>query len=124
MGKYDKFIEALNASWGKDTAYRKDADNWTKDNPAIGQCAITSLLFNELYGGTIYSGETDDGIVHYWNRRFGIKRDFTKQQFSNKLYFHNIKKWDRDELLKTGNVAKRYEILRDRVFRILNANKK
>ena len=120
MSKYKRFIEALNASWSKDTAYRTDAENWTPDNPALGQCAITALLFNELYGGSIYSGIADNGVVHYWNRKNGIKRDFTKQQFKERLRFNNIKKWDREELLSTGNVRERYGILRERVLKIIS----
>lgn len=116
MGKYTQFIEALNASWGKDTAYRKDAENWTPQNPALGQCAITALLFNELYGGKIYSGVSDSGIVHYWNRKYGIRFDFTKQQFKEKIRFRKVKKWDRNDLLATGNVNERYELLRSRVL--------
>ena len=121
MSKYDKFIEALNASWSKDTAYRKDAEKWTPQNPSLGQCAITALLFNELYGGRIYSGVSDDGIIHYWNRKFGIKYDFTKQQFAKKIRFRKIKKWNREELLKTGNVAERYDLFKNRVLAIMKA---
>ncbi len=120
MKKYSTFAVALAQSWGKDTAYRKDAENWTPDNPALGQCAITALLFNELYGGSIYSGIADNGVVHYWNRKNGIKRDFTKQQFKDRLKFKKIKKWDREELLSTGNVRERYTILRERVLKALN----
>ena len=117
MGRYSIFFNALNESWGKDTAYRKDALNWTSDNPALGQCAITALLFNELYGGRIYSGVTDDGVVHYWNRKYGIKYDFTKQQFNPMVKFRDVKRWNRNELLATGNVAERYALLRQRVLR-------
>lgn len=119
MIKYSTFADALYRSWGKDTAYRQDAENWSEDNPALGQCAVTALLFNELFGGKIYSGVADNGVVHYWNRRLGIKRDFTKQQFKERLVFRNVKKWDREELLSTGNVRERYNILRGRVFQIL-----
>lgn len=121
MKKYSKFVEALHLSWGKDTAYRKDAENWTPQNPALGQCAITALLFNEFYGGRIYSGVSNDGTVHYWNRKFGIKRDFTKQQFTKKMRFKKIKRWDREELLKTGNVAERYNLFRSRVLAIMKS---
>ena len=123
MNKYQVFKAALNESWGRDTAYRKDAEKWTKENPALGQCAITALLFNELFGGQIYSGVSDTGIVHFWNRKYGIKYDFTKQQFPKNLHFKNIKRWNRDELLATGNVAERYQLLRNRVLKKLgNSN--
>ncbi len=113
---FSKFKQALKRSWQKDTAYYKDAPNWTSDNPALGQCAVTALLFNEFFGGKIYSGTSNDGIVHYWNKRFGIKFDLTKQQFKKKLKFYKITKWDRNDLLKTGDVQERYELLRQRTL--------
>lgn len=116
MKKYSCFRNALEKSWGKDTAYRKDAENWTPNNAALGQCAITALLFNELYGGHIYSGIAHNGVVHYWNRKWGIKFDFTKQQFPHDTVFRKVKCWNRDDLLATGNVLERYTILRQRVL--------
>ena len=43
--------------------------------------------------------------MHYWNRKAEIKIDLTKQQFSDKLHFKNVKRWNREDLLATGNVA-------------------
>lgn len=111
-----KFKKALAQSWGKDTSYHKDAPNWTPENPALGQCAISALLFNEYFGGKIYSGVSDTGIVHYWNKIYGIKVDLTKQQFPRGLKFKNIICWDRNELIATGNVDKRYNLLRQRML--------
>lgn len=111
-----KFKKALAKSWGKDTSYHKDAPKWTSENPALGQCAITALLFNEYFGGKIFSGVSETGIVHYWNRIFGIKVDLTKQQFQSNLIFKNITVWNRNDLLETGNVAERYNILKQRML--------
>lgn len=121
MMNYFKFKKALSKAWGQDTAYHKDAPNWTYDNPALGQCAITALLFNEYFGGTIYSGISESGIVHYWNRKCGIKIDLTKQQFNTKLKFSNIKLWNREELLSTGNVAERYDTLKNRTISLYDS---
>lgn len=110
----EKFIKAIEKSWGKDTAYRKDAPFWTTENPARGQCAITALIVNEYYGGQIYSGVSDNGIYHYWNVIRGEKVDLTEKQFETKLTFNNITKWDRDALLATGDVLERYSILKER----------
>lgn len=111
---YYKFKKALVASWAQDTAYHKDAVNWTPQNPALGQCAITALLFNEFFGGKIYSGVSEAGIVHYWNKKFGLKIDLTKQQFDKNIKFCEVTLWDRDHLLSTGNVEERYLLLRKR----------
>lgn len=109
-----KFKKALAKSWGKDTAYHKDAPNWTPENPALGQCAITALLFNEFFGGKIYSGVSESGIVHYWNKKLGLKIDLTKQQFDKKIKFFEVTLWERNHLLSTGNVEERYLLLRKR----------
>ncbi len=114
--KYALFKRALEKSWSRDTAYHKDAPNWTAENPALGQCAITALLFNEFFGGNIFSGASENGVVHYWNKKFGIKIDLTKQQFDKKLKFDNITKWDREDLLKTGDVQDRYNLLKRRTL--------
>jgi len=113
--KYSNFKKALSKAWAQDTAYHKDAPYWTPDNPALGQCAITALLFNEYFGGKIFSGISDSGIVHYWNKKFGFKIDLTAQQFDHKIVFHNITEWEREKLLLTGDVLQRYNILKERV---------
>lgn len=113
---YHKFKKAIAQSWCQDTAYHKDAPNWTPNNPALGQCAVTALLFNEFFGGTIYSGISDTGIMHFWNTKYGFKIDLTKQQFSGKIKFTNITQWDRRDLLQTGDVAVRYELLKKKVL--------
>lgn len=111
---YFKFKHNLPKAWCKETAYKKDAGNWSVDNPALGQCAVTALLFNEFFGGDIYSGVSEDGIMHFWNKWLGIKVDLTKQQFSEKKVFSQIQRWDRDELLLTGDVEVRYILLKQR----------
>lgn len=115
---YQKFRKALAKSWAHDTAYYKDAPNWTPTNPSLGQCAITALLFNEFFGGTIHSGVSDSGIMHFWNKKYGLKIDLTKQQFPQKIKFSNINRWNREELLQTGDVAARYEQLKKKVLTV------
>lgn len=112
-------FKAIISAWGKDTAYRRDAETWTKENPAKGQCAITALVVNDYFGGKIISGESTDGIVHFWNRVFGIKIDLTERQFKEKKKFKNLKLWDRNELLASGDVQNRYDILKRRVVKNL-----
>lgn len=110
----ERFITAIEKSWGKDTAYRKDAPFWSPKNPARGQCAITALIVNDYYGGQIYSGVSDTGIYHYWNVVNGNKVDLTEKQFETKLVFSNTKEWERGALLATGDVLERYITLKER----------
>jgi hypothetical protein len=104
-------IKAVKNAWGKDTAYHKDAERWTNKNPSIGQCAVTALVINHFFGGKIISGVSSDGAVHFWNRILGFKIDLTKSQFEGKKKFANLRVWNANDLILTGNVEKRYQAL-------------
>jgi len=70
---------ALDRSWSKETAYPTDASNWTRDNPSLGQCAVTSLIIQARLGGQIHKNSK---FNHYWNElRSEVEVDFTKDQF-------------------------------------------
>jgi N-acetylglutamate synthase-like GNAT family acetyltransferase len=77
---------AIRASWGRDTS--DDADEWSEDNPARGQCVGTALLVRELLGGEILLANVlrDGQRVerHAWNRLpSGLAVDLTRSQFRN-----------------------------------------
>ncbi|NLK72008.1 MAG: hypothetical protein GX285_03185 [Clostridiales bacterium] len=113
--RFLKLKKAIQKSWGVDTAYKDDIPKWSTNNPAAGQCAVTALVIHDFFGGQIYSGVSQDGVVHYWNKVHGIKIDLTRSQFKETKKFSNIIEWNASDLLKTGNVKERYEILRNRV---------
>ncbi|MBW8381954.1 MAG: hypothetical protein K0M69_05465 [Youngiibacter sp.] len=113
--RFLKLKKAIKRSWGIDTAYKDDVPKWSADNPAVGQCAVTALIIHEYFGGQIYSGESQDGVVHYWNKVHGFKIDLTRSQFKETKIFSNIIIWKPEDLLQTGNVRERYEILRSRI---------
>lgn len=110
-----KLQKAIKRSWGIDTAYKDDIPKWSADNPSAGQCAVTALIIHDYLGGQIYSGVSQDGVVHYWNKIHCLKIDLTRSQFKDTKIFSNITKWNAEDLLQTGNVRERYEILRSRV---------
>lgn len=75
---------AIRAGWSADTA--EEDDGWTPDNPARGQCDITSLVVHDIFGGELLAadvfrnGERVEG--HMWNRLpGGIEVDLTREQF-------------------------------------------
>ena len=76
--------QAIRACWTVDTS--DDADEWSPENPARGQCDITSLVVHDLLGGDLLAadvyrdGERIEG--HMWNRlSSGIEVDLTRDQF-------------------------------------------
>jgi len=76
----------LRAAWGPDTCDPHDLENWRPDNPARGQCGVTSLVVQDLLGGDLILGEVFVGQTkaghHYWNRLpDGAEVDLTADQF-------------------------------------------
>ena len=44
----------LRKSWCRATAHPSYQKDWTEDNPSYGQCCVTALVIQDLYGGDIY----------------------------------------------------------------------
>jgi len=77
---------AIRTAWGRETS--DDPDDWSEENPARGQCAVTALVVRELLGGDILVANVlrDGRRVerHAWNRLpSGIALDLTREQFVN-----------------------------------------
>lgn len=82
-------IEALiRSSWSEKTCDPEDLPEWSPENPARGQCAVTALVVQDLLGGELLLAEVRnaDGSrqgVHYWNRfADGVEVDLTREQFT------------------------------------------
>ena len=71
-----KVREALEKAWSSDTAVQ-----WSKENPANGQCNVTASVIQDLFGGEILRTRYPT-FWHYYNRIDGIRCDLTDSQFS------------------------------------------
>lgn len=78
---------AIRSSWGPDTS--DDPQDWSDENPARGQCAVTAMVVRELLGGEILIAPVlpRAGIGHEhhaWNRLpSGLEVDLTREQFTD-----------------------------------------
>lgn len=74
---------ALKNSWTRESS--SDPENWTPDNSAWGQCAVTALIVNDYLNGEIVWANAilPDGkeISHYFNKVNDSEKDFTRIQF-------------------------------------------
>lgn len=76
----------IRSSWGADTSPPEMNPRWDPEHPAKGQCGVTALVVNHLFGGDLVRGEvlaagqwTD---YHWWNRlASGVEIDLTGDQF-------------------------------------------
>lgn len=95
---------ALLGSWSIETS-----GNWLPDNPARGQCNVTALLINELFGGELLKTPLPEGD-HFYNRIDGERIDLTASQFDGHIDYLDITS-SRHEALAGTSMAK-YESLR------------
>ena len=50
-------------AWNEKTCFPLDRKDWDRSIPEIGQCAVTSLILQEVYGGKIAYNKN---LNHFW----------------------------------------------------------
>ena len=62
-------------------------NEWSKENPACGQCLPTSWIARHYLGGKVVQAVfSDRRIVHFWNvLPCGKEMDFTESQFQGEI---------------------------------------
>lgn len=114
-------FEALKECWIKETS--NQPEKWTKTNPSLGQCAITSIIVKEMFGGIIIRGEMKNGQKHYWNLVGNDVVDLTRDQFKHELSFERISLVNKSKLLENEDTAKRLVILKKKLKKELEKSK-
>lgn len=113
---------ALRKSWSAETAF----GSWDPQNPALNQCAVTALVVQDYFGGSLMRCPTTDGGSHYWNKLpDGMEIDLTIHQFDQgekALLKSEAEGRARGDLLSNPDTLKRYDILRDSVLKALVDN--
>ncbi len=101
----DEFIKIqsiFEKVWGKDTAFFEVQDDWSNENKALGQCAVTSLMVFDLLGGKIIY---DKPSFHLWNELpEGSRQDFSRIKFNDDRNF-SVTKYQTKEEIITGETA-------------------
>jgi hypothetical protein len=80
----DDVQRALRNAWSLSTA-----SQWTASNPAAGQCNVTSLLIQDLFGGELLKTPLPAGD-HFYNRIGGRRYDFTASQFDQPIVYMDL----------------------------------
>lgn len=78
------FRERVEAAWCKNSSYCPE--DWGSTDEAWGQCAVTAVLLQEVWGGELVRGWAVNErehirTRHYWNHVNGIDVDLTWRQF-------------------------------------------
>ena len=81
---------------------------WSNCNPTYGQCAVTSLLVRELFGGEIYKLEKEkyynnlinDEVIDLTKERFEYNLDYSKGIKRTKPFDEEtIKRYDKLKIM-------------------------
>ena len=87
-------------------------NEWSIDNPSLGQCAISTLIVNDYFGGKIMRCMTSSGS-HYYNLIDNEIVDLTVEQFLGKIPNYSLsEERTREYLLSNENTKRRYLVLK------------
>lgn len=89
-------LEILLEAWSKESSTQ-----WTENNPAKGQCGVTSLVVHDYFGGDILKTKIEESW-HYYNRIDGERLDFTASQFDVEPVYLDIES-NREEAFTDTN---------------------
>jgi nucleoside 2-deoxyribosyltransferase len=106
-------LRVLKRAWDATTS--ASPGEWSPENPALGQCAVTALVVQDRFGGDLLR-TTVGGVSHYFNRLpSGQCVDLTFQQFAHGSEYGEVVERDRDYVLGFEATRRRYNVLRKRV---------
>jgi hypothetical protein len=113
---------ALKSSWSQETCHIPLKEKWNKENPVIGQYAVSTLIIQDYFGGKIIH---DKKNKHYWNEfEDGTIMDATRHQFPINTSFQKDEYIEREKLFNPkARTKERYEILKQRVKKYLKSLK-
>ena len=77
----DAVRRRLERCWSVNTSRQ-----WSRDNPANGQCAVTSLVLQDVYSGSLLKTRVGDAW-HFYNEIDGRNVDLTASQFSKPVNY-------------------------------------
>ena len=103
--------QLLSCSWEKETCAPGLRNEWNEKNPSLGQCAITALIVNDIYGGKIMRCMSSTGS-HYYNIVDDELVDLTVEQFLGEIpQYENGEERTREYLLSNEDTKNRYLLL-------------
>lgn len=109
----------LHYAWSKETCVSSQREEWSKDNPSLGQCAITALIINDIFGGEIMRCMSPSGS-HYYNLINNTVVDFTVEQFLGiSPDYQHAEIRTREYLLSNDDTKRRYILLTNNLNQVI-----
>jgi hypothetical protein len=117
----------IRSGWSAESCDPVDVQDWSPQNPARGQCAVTALVLQEILGGELLLADVlnEHGSrqgVHFWNRLAGgLEVDLTREQFKPSEVVQTPTVVDRPDDLTTVRLYPQYQALAGAVLARLSA---
>lgn len=109
--KIEKLKQLLIKCWSLETCSSSLKKQWSKDNPSVGQCAITALIVNDYFGGKIMRCMSLSGS-HYYNLIDDKIVDLTVEQFLGEIpLYKEGTEVEMEYLFSNEDTKKRYLML-------------
>lgn len=103
--------QRLEKSWSKESSANS---HWSLNNKALGQCAVSALIVQDMLGGKLMRTIGPDGSSHYFNVLIdGVRYDTTAGQFNKPVDYDPAEERTREYVLSFPDTVKRYQILKD-----------
>ena len=115
------YYDLLTGIWDADTCAPRMRDDWSEDNPTLGQCSITAFLMQDIYGGDVLGLPLGDGNYHCFNAVGDYVFDLTSEQFGDRaLDYAHYRPQKREDHFARAEKKARYELLRKRLMAALD----
>lgn len=113
---------ALRESWSEQTCYGPQSSEWSSSNPALGQCAVSTLVLIEIMGTGIVV--EDKSNLHFWYMDDFGEVDLTREQFGVEVLIKPTGVISRESLLDgdgadIARTKQRFELLLGQVLQSL-----
>ena len=102
--------------WCAETCAPRMRQEWSAENPTLGQCSITAFLVQDLFGGKVFGVPLPEGGVHCYNQVNDHIFDLTSEQFGDEEldYIDNPEQFRETHFADADKYA-RYELLKRRL---------
>lgn len=112
--------DLLSDVWCEYTCTPRSRKEWSSSNKTCGQCSITCLLVQDIFGGEIYGVQVEDNL-HSFSKVGDVIFDLTSEQFKDtKIDYSLNNSISREYHLSNADKKERYLFLLNELKKKLN----
>lgn len=110
----------LSGIWCAQTCAPRLRQEWSPDNPTLGQCSVTAFLAQDIFGGEVRGVRRPGGNFHCFNVVGSCVFDLTSEQFKGEaLEYSRYEVQYRQQHFVKEEKRLRYEALKTALMRTL-----